>query len=566
MKYLIAITLCLIISNSNIAQSFNANKNEYPKGYFRYPLDIPPRLNANFGEMRLNHFHMGLDLFTLRKENLAVYAAADGYISRIKIEPGGFGNAIYINHPNGLTTLYAHMNDFMPPLQLYIKQLQYKSESWLQDLELQPEAFPVKKGDFIGYSGNTGGSMGPHVHFEIRETTTEKCLNGLLFGFNIPDNVPPVIYKIAIYNRDQSVYEQTPIIATAIRSTDGYRAIVPKLKFSRILIALQATDQMSGVANNNGIYKAGLFEGSNSLAGFTIDRVGYDQTRYLNAHIDYKTKMSGGPYIQFLMPLEGDELQIYPLNAPGSFLELKDTTAHNYRLEVQDPYRNISNLYFTLQKDPDINVNPPRSNNLMRQGEINVFENEEVEMYLPENALYDSIFFRYYVFPDGQINSYSPICSLHMAQVPLHDYCTIRIKPNKTIPTNFRDRMLMRKISNGSSEVQKANWEMGKYVAKFREFGTFQLVADNQPPTFAGLQENANLSKSVKMVISVRDNYNDINNFRAELDGKWLRFVQRGNSFTYVFDEKCLPGVHELKVSVNDEAGNITTRTYKFKR
>jgi murein DD-endopeptidase MepM/ murein hydrolase activator NlpD len=173
----------------------------YPKGYFRYPLDIPPKLNANFGEMRPNHFHMGLDLYTNKRENLPVYAAADGYIARVKIESGGFGHALYIAHPNGYTTLYAHMNAFLPEVEAWIKAAQYKKESWSVELEATPDQFPVRKGQVVGQSGNTGASQGPHVHFEIRETKTDKCLNPLLFGFSIPDNVPPDISRLAIYDR-----------------------------------------------------------------------------------------------------------------------------------------------------------------------------------------------------------------------------------------------------------------------------------------------------------------------------------------------------------------------------
>ena len=565
MKNLIAITLCYIFSNCLFAQSAKTAQS-YPRGYFRYPLNIPPRLNANFGEMRPNHFHMGLDLFTLRKENLPIYSAADGYISRVKIEPGGFGNAIYINHPNGLSTLYAHMNDFMPGLQLYVKQQQYKKESWSLDLEIPPGSFPVKKGDFIGFSGNTGGSQGPHVHFEIRETASEKCLNGLLFGFNIPDNVPPVIYRIGIYNRDVSVYEQTPVIVNALKVQGGYQASVPKLKFNRLMIAIQATDQMTGVPNNNGIYKATLFEGSKPVAGFTIDRVGYDQTRYLNAHIDYKSKMSGGPYIQFLMPLEGDILDIYPFNDRGSFLELKDSSIDQYKLEVQDASMNTATLFFTLQTEGRNEIKIKEPDNLMRPGEINVFENEEVEVYLPENALYDSIYFRYSRVADEGTAAYSAVHYLHLPQVPLQEYCSIRIKPDRSVPSDRIGRMLMKKVTKGDVEVQKATWEMGCFSAKFREFGTFQLVADDMAPVIAGIQDNSNFSKANKMIINVKDNNDEIKNFRAELDGKWLRFVQRGNNFTYVFDEKCLPGEHSLIISVDDEAGNNTTRTYRFKR
>src|SRR5688500_4548093 len=149
----------------------------YPQGYFRNPLGIPMLLSGNFGELRPNHYHMGLDLKTLARENLPVYAAAEGYIARIKIEPAGFGRAIYVNHPNGYTTVYAHLNAFNTPLDQWVKQQQYEQESWKVFLELKPDQFPVKKGDFLAYSGNTGGSQAPHVHFEMRRTNGDVNVN-----------------------------------------------------------------------------------------------------------------------------------------------------------------------------------------------------------------------------------------------------------------------------------------------------------------------------------------------------------------------------------------------------
>jgi murein DD-endopeptidase MepM/ murein hydrolase activator NlpD len=537
----------------------------YVKGYFRYPLDIAPRLNANFGEMRPNHFHMGLDLFTLRKENLPIYAAADGYISRVKIEAGGFGNAIYIAHPNGTSTLYAHMNDFFPGLQQYVKQQQYNTESWAQDLEIPANLFPVKKGDVIGKSGNTGGSQGPHVHFEIRETVSDKCLNPLLWGFNIPDNVPPAIYKIAFYDRSRSVYEQTPVVVTALRTAAGaYKATVPRLNFSKVLIALHATDQMTGVPNNNGIFKATVFEGGKALAGFRLDGISYDETRYLNAHIDYKTKQSGGSYIQFLTPLPGDKLEIYPYSKPGSYIELKDSLVHNYRLEVQDPNGNTTNLQFSLQRSAYSFPVPPQAN-LMRPDELNVYETEELELFMPEHLLYDSIYFKHTTAPGGQPKAYSVIHNVHSATVPVHANFTIRLKPDKAIPYNLRDRMLVKKTTLGKNTVKKASWGMGKYSAEFRDFGSFQLIADDVPPKLSGFP-GSNLAAISKISIYVTDDNVAVKNFRAELDGKWLRFVQRGNTFTYIFDEKCPRGEHQLTISVEDEAGNKTIQTYSFTR
>src|ERR1043165_64897 len=149
---------------------------KYPQNYFRNPLNIPILLAGNFGECRAGHFHSGLDIKTNGKENLPVHAAADGYISRIKMDKGGFGHALYITHPNGYTTLYAHLNNFVPKIQQYLRRQQYAKEKWDIDIQLTPEQFPVAKGQQIAYSGNTGSSTAPHLHFEIRDSKTEHPL------------------------------------------------------------------------------------------------------------------------------------------------------------------------------------------------------------------------------------------------------------------------------------------------------------------------------------------------------------------------------------------------------
>jgi hypothetical protein len=184
---------------------------------------------------------------------------------------------------------------------------------------------------------------------------------------------------------------------------------------------------------------------------------------------------------------------------------------------------------------------------------------------MPEHLLYDSIYFKYSSTPGGLPLAYSALHNVHSASVPVHSYFTIRLRPDRTVPYDLRERMLIRKNTSGKLTVKKASWGMGKYSADFREFGTFQLIADNQPPQISGFP-GANLASATRISIHVKDDNDLIRNFRAELDGKWLRFVQRGNSFTYIFDEKCARGEHQLKISVEDEAGNKTIQNYSFTR
>ena len=212
----------ILISLTFFSFSVYSQVSGYAKNYFRNPLDIPIDLAANFGEIRPNHWHMGLDIKTNHRENLPVYAAADGYIAKVRVEPAGFGQAVYINHPNGLTTVYGHLNSFTPELQQYIINEQYKKESWQTDIDLPSTFFPVKKGQLIAYSGNTGGSQGPHLHFEIRDTKTTRCLNPLLFGFPLQDNISPDIIRLAMYNRGIGVYEQVPKLFVVKKTSEGY--------------------------------------------------------------------------------------------------------------------------------------------------------------------------------------------------------------------------------------------------------------------------------------------------------------------------------------------------------
>ena len=210
--------LFLVQTNCDAQEKTVSN---YPAGYFRNPLDIPLSVTANFGELRPNHWHMGLDLRTNQKENQPVYAAANGYLAHAGIRPQSFGRYLIINHPNGLSTLYAHLNKFFPELEQYVEEQQQKNESWAIELDFTSR-FPVRQGKFIAYSGNTGGSQGPHLHFEIRDTKTDRSLNPLLFGFEIKDDLPPVITRLAIYDRDLSTYKQSPKLIPLKKTDSGY--------------------------------------------------------------------------------------------------------------------------------------------------------------------------------------------------------------------------------------------------------------------------------------------------------------------------------------------------------
>ncbi len=231
--------------------SFNAEDSKYPKGYFTSPLKIPLYLSGTFGELRSNHFHAGIDIKTNQQQGLPVYAAADGFVSRIKVSPWGYGKALYVTHPNGFTTVYAHLRNFNEEIDEYIKAMQYQRRKF--DIELFPlrSKFVIKQGEVVAHSGNSGGSSAAHLHFEIRESGTEKPVNPLLFGFPVKDTREPSIKSIFVYDFGKLKNVSDPMEFRTLRTGTHYTLTrdVAKVNSNKIGIGIKTFDKLNG-ANN----------------------------------------------------------------------------------------------------------------------------------------------------------------------------------------------------------------------------------------------------------------------------------------------------------------------------
>jgi hypothetical protein len=548
---------------------------KYPQHYFRNPLDIPMELAANFGELRPNHWHMGLDIRTEQREGLSVYAAAEGYVAYIGVRPQSFGRFIIINHPNGYSTLYAHLNDFNPQLQQYVWDKQHELESWAVELDIPEEKFPVRKGQFIAYSGNTGGSQGPHLHFEIRETKTDRSLNPLLFGFPVQDNVPPAISKVAMYDRSLGTYYQTPKFFPLKKTDSGY--IIPKTRviktgLNKISFAIQATDRYTGSQNPNGIYTARIFMDDDRISEFILDKIDYPESEFINAQIDYRYYKSGKGYLQHISPLPGDSGRVYNIYNEDGTIMLNDTLPHSITIEAGDVQGNFSTLRFNIQYDDSLGVN--QSKNLTSSdflpNYVNVFEKPDFEAYLPEGCIYDTIQPVYYKTNAVSTNALSTLHQLNDNSFPVHEELSIRIKPTKEIRSEWSDKIIIQR--NGGNAVIKPQWQNNssqKWLSfKTGSFGSFVALLDLAPPVLSelGKGDTINLSPASRILLSPTD-ISGIKKFRAELDSNWLMFTNdKGRNWVYYFDERCPYGVHHLKVTVEDLVGNVTTKEWWFKK
>jgi hypothetical protein len=537
----------------------------YPRHYFSNPLQTPISLASNFGELRQNHFHMGLDIRTGNRENLPVLAAADGYVARIRVEPFGFGQAIYINHPNGYTTVYAHLNRFFPGLEQYIKHQQYAKESWKVYLEIPPNMFPVKKGSLIAYSGNTGGSQGPHLHFEIRNTADDTNLNPMLFGLPIADNTRPTIQRLAIYDARWSVYDQSPRILSLGRSGNDFTTGRDTIQVSsaEITLAIGASDTQTGSENPNGIYEALLFENDKPMISFKMDRISYVYTRNINGHIDYKTKAQGGPWLQQLFLLPGLEHSIYqPVHATGR-IDLSDGAVHSIRIEVKDAYGNYTTLQQKFIYNGQKPVSIPTFARIILPGMLEPVEMEECSFIICEKCLYDSAHLGYSKTPSFTRGSVSSVHSIGSSFIPLEDYLIVRIKSTGPMTDLEKERVVMQRKSGKDVEIQKVNWLDQWASGHFRDFGDFQLIADTIPPQIKLIGNRNQMKKLSRISFVVTDNLESIKNVRATVDGKWLRFTNdKEKAFIYKMDEHWPKGQHELRITAEDEAGNKASASF----
>jgi murein DD-endopeptidase MepM/ murein hydrolase activator NlpD len=541
----------------------------YPQKEFRDPLDIPISLAANFGELRSNHYHMGLDIRTEHRENLPVFAVADGYIYRIKIEPFGFGQALYIKHADGFVSLYAHLNAFYPALDAYVKQKQYEKERWDLFLELPQGLLTVKKGDLIAYSGNMGGSQGPHLHFEMRTFPDDINLNPMLFGLPVADNTQPVIRSLAVYDRNKSFYEQVPFFIPVKGRAGHYKISLPELilKTPNPGLGISGFDTQTGSNNPNGIYQAVIYENGQTVSGFRMDRISYDETRGINAHIDYPTHVQGGPYYQLLFKMPGYTHSIYRESVPGGYIHLEDGKPHQIRIELKDAYGNVSDLEFKLRYQPAEKATTEIAGKMFYPGMLDGFEATNAAFYLGESCLYDSVHLAYQESEGERMDLVSSLHQFGNTRVPLADTMTVRIKLSRFV--SQRQRVLMQWTDGDDFEIRKPTWLGDWATASFRTFGSFCLVLDTLPPVIRipGVVENANLQRSSRIAVLIQDNYKKIKNFRATLDGNWLLFSNdKARAYIYHFDDHCRPGKHELKIFAEDEAGNSAVQVLHFVR
>lgn len=350
-KYILSVLLSSCLAASIAAQALG----DYPKDYFMFPIKPGQRnyLSANMGELRPNHFHGGMDIKTDGQIGLPVYAAASGYVSRIRVSTYGYGNTIYITHPNGYVTVYAHLNNFNTAINTYTLEQLYALEQTDIDVLVPPAALPVTKGQIIAKSGNTGGSGGPHLHFEIRDLQ-ERVLNPALFGFSeIVDNIKPTFDKVAIRTMDVDSRVNDEVgraeFTAQYVSAGKYRIAVPVTAKGLIGVEIKVHDKMNDTHNSYGINCIELKVDDKEVFYHNLETYAFHESRYINVHIDYETYILRKQYFEKCYVADGNNLSFYLMNPLHGKISIKDDLAHNVELRIYDSNGNQSSLTFTIK-------------------------------------------------------------------------------------------------------------------------------------------------------------------------------------------------------------------------
>lgn len=540
----------------------------YPKDYFRSPLDIPMQLSGNFGEFRPNHFHAGFDFKTMQKEGLNIYAVADGYVSRIKISTVGNGKTIYIDHPNGYTSVYAHLQRSLGKIEEYIKRAHYKEQAYEIELFPNPEDLIVKKGDTIALSGNTGGSEGPHLHFEFRDTRTEKVINPYFFGFDsfMKDTKKPQISSLVVYPiNENSVVNQSkrPVNLNLSLMADGSYLSQKVLAKGRIGFGIQSYDVFDFSYDKYGLFKVQTFLNGSPSFGYQLDTFSFDETKYINAFIDFYKYKKTKQRIQKLFMQNPYPLSIIRSDLNYGIIEVSSNFTNLYRIEVSDFYGNTTSVSIPIQYAVDeakITEEVVKTPYLLKAKTDSNFEKDNGSVFFPAGTFYDDFYLDFDV-KDNVMTVHNDLVAVNNAfQVTIID--SSAVNDEKTFIASLKEN----KLSYNSTK-RKEN----TFTTYTKKLGKFILAKDTIAPkiSIAKPIDGKWLSNQKTVQLTISDALSGIKSYNGFLNGKWILFEyeNKTNTITHYFDDGIVAeGKNDLKVVVTDNVGNSTIFETQFFR
>jgi hypothetical protein len=492
-------------------------------------------------------------------------------VSRVRVQFGGGGNAVYLMHPNGYTTVYMHNERFSDEIAKALRDYQFQNQLFEVDFKLPPNQIKVHKGDVIALSGSTGAVAGPHSHFEIRDTKTEETINPQLFGITIPDAIPPTITSMAIYHLDKKPFsEKTKHEFLQVAGKAGnYYLVKPGIitLSGEIGFGIGANDKNSASSNPNGIYSLELKLDGKSVYTYAAERFGFDQTHAINAYIDYPTHVTAHRFMQKCFILPGSKISLYPQSINRGVVNFDDDALHEVEYIIKDVAGNTSTLMLKVKSrhtDSPEEISKT-AGTLFHYNQKNEFDNDKVKVIIPPGNLYDDLDFIYSVSPmlaDG----FSQVHHIHNGLTPIHDQYQLWIKPDKDLGS-LADKAV---IVNTEGDCDTTMYENGYAKAKAKNFGNYYIKLDIAPPRIVpvNITNGKNMGKLARIILKISDNLSGIKSYNGKIDGKWVLMERdfKTKTISYTFDKTFATGKHNFELTVSDNKDNVSEFKADFYR
>ncbi|AXT20215.1 M23 family metallopeptidase [Flavobacteriaceae bacterium AU392] len=536
-------------------------QNPYPQDYFRSPLDIPIILAGTFAELRSNHFHSGMDIKTQRREGLKVITAAKGYISRIKISHWGYGKALYVTHPNGYVSVYAHLQKFSPKIEAFIKQQQYKKETFEIELFPAPETLSVSTNEVIAFSGNTGGSSAPHLHFELRDKN-ERPINPMLFGIDTKDTRRPDVTGIFAYPINDSAHVDTSNNIKKLRLIpleNGNYTVEQINAHGKIGFGIITTDKLDLASNKNGVSNIQTF--FNGSQNFEIDfkRFSFNETKHINRLIDYSYYQEHKDRIQKLFLQSNNPLSIYKNIDKGGYLEIQDSTSNIYKIKVTDFKGNETTVSIEISGKKINHIQPKRiktTNHYIYTNQSITLQDKGVSVFLPKETFYDDLFIDFKVSSDTLI--------LHNSNTPTQKYFSINYDINNYTDAD-KDKLFIARLNKYNNKTYIPTTRKGNILtSRTNVLGRYVIASDTEAPTITPINFKSQkwISNERYLKLKIDDKLSGISNYRATINGKWvlMEYEPKKKLLVHDFNDAIITDTEQnLKLIIIDNVGNSST-------
>ena len=532
------------------------------------PVNIPISISGSFGELRTSNFHSGIDIKTYGKTGYDIFAIADGYISRIFVSSVGYGKALYITHDNGYTSVYAHLDGFGIQIEEYIREKQYENKSFYVNVFPDSELIKVKQGDVIGYSGNSGSSMGPHLHFEVRETSTQEPINPMLFNFSITDTIEPIFHNIYVYqfgigsSFSRTVY---PMIKQSIKYTLKNTDTI--VTYGTIGLAAHVTDRINGSNNFCGINQLKIEVNNKVTYMLNLSKISFSEVKYVKSHSDYWLVKNQNRRIHKCFVNSGNRFSNYSNLINDGYLEIIQDSIYNITITSCDSYKNSSQTSFVIKGDHKAKAHIPENRSLQQWNPniTNVYNDEFVRITAPKNAIYDTLFFNYSV-----LNQTKDILTKRYLigdeNTALHQNINVKIK-NIQIPQSLVEKLVTVEVSGKTMSVLDTKPKYnGIYIeTNISTFGTIAITCDTIPPkiTQINVHDGSNVTTLKSIKLKITDDLSGINNYDGYINDKWILFEYdaKNNTLVYNIDKQLPTGANlELRIEISDKVGNKATK------